>query len=333
MPRHPRSPRGWSPLLGLLLITSTAALGGCSVKQMAIETLADTLAGDTGGALSQDEDLDLVGDAVPVFLKLMEVIRDQAPDHVGIHQALASGFTQYGMVWVQFPAEQQKYDDFEAYRAGLERATRLYLRAHRYALMGMEIRHPGFSAQVRSNTDAALAVTTVEDVPLLYWTGASWLAAISNSREDPELIGELPIAAAFFERALELDPGWGDGALHEMMISLQPSMPMPGGAGRAREHYARALELSGGGKASPHVSLATALTIKAQDRDEFEELLGKALAVDVEARPDDRLANEFAQRKARWLLQHVDDLFLTAEDDPALAPLPDEPAAPTPEEP
>lgn len=322
MPGYPRSLPRFGPLLGPLLLLTTA-LGGCSVKQMAINSLADTLAGDTGGALSQDEDLELVGGAIPVFLKLMEVIRDQAPEHVGIHRALASGFTQYGVVWVQFPAEQHKYDDFHAYRTGLERARRLFLRANRYALMGMDLRHPGFSEQVRMNTGAALAVTTVDDVPLLYWCGASWLAAISNSREDPELIGELPIAAALLQRALELDAGWGDGTLHEVMISLQPSLPMPGGAERAREHYAQALDLSGGGKASPHVSLATALTIKAQDRDEFEALLGQALAVDLEARPDDRLANEYAQRRARFLLDHVDDLFLDLGDD--TAPAPEEP--------
>jgi len=316
-------------LLGLLLLTLIAVGGGCSVKQMAITSVADMLSGDTGGALSQDEDLDLVGDAVPVFLKLMEVIRDQAPDHVGIHKALSSSFTQYGMVWVQFPAEQQKYDDFEAYRTGLERARKLYLRAQRYGLMGLEITHPGFSEQIRVNPQQALAVTTVEDVPLLYWLGASWMAAISNSREDPELIGELPIAAAILHRALELDPDWGNGSIHELLISVEPSLPMPGGKERAQQHYDRAVELAAGTKASPHVSLATALTIKAQDRDRFEELLGLALAVDPEASPDDRLANEYAQRRARFLLEHVDDLFLDLEDDPALAPLPDDPPAPT----
>ena len=39
-------------------------------------------------------------------------------------------------------------------------------------------------------------------------------------------------------------------------------------------------------------------------------LLEKALAIDPDARPDERLANLIAQRRARWLLSHTDELFV-----------------------
>ncbi len=300
-----------SPLGSLLLLLLIGALcGGCSVRKMAVNALADSLSSSTGGAIGQDEDLEFVGDAVPFALKLMEILAEQAPDHVGVRQALASGFTQYAVVYIQFPADQAKYDDYDAYRTGNERARRMFLRANGYAFEGIELVHPGFEAGIRADTAATLNGTTVEDVPLLYWLGASWLAAISNAREDPELIGELPLAAACLQRALELDADWDRGAIHDVMISLEPSLPMPGGVERAEEHFARAVELSGGVKASPYVSLATSICIKAQDRERFESLLGQALAVDLEASPDDRMANTYAQRKATFLLEHVDDLFL-----------------------
>ena len=40
--------------------------------------------------------------------------------------------------------------------------------------------------------DPKLAVkkTTVRDVPLLYWTAASWGAAIAVSKDDPEMIAD-----------------------------------------------------------------------------------------------------------------------------------------------
>ena len=38
----------------------------------------------------------------------------------------------------------------------------------------------------------------------------------------------------------------------------------------------------------------------------------RALAVDADADPDRRLANLVAQRRARWLLHHIDELFLPA---------------------
>ncbi len=285
-------------------------VAGCSVRHKVLYAFADELSSATGGSFTTDEDLELVGDAVPFALKLMESIHQQAPDHVGLNLALASGFTQYAVVFVQFPAERQKYDDFTAYRAGLERARRLLLRARSYALQGISLQHPGFTRSIMEDPDAALRDMSPEDVPGLYWLGASWLAAISNSKEQPELIGQLPLAAAVLRRALELREDWDRGAIHELLILLEPSLPLPGGLDRAQEHFDRALELSEGQRASTFVALATATCIDTQDRERFVSLLNRALDVDPGASPDDLLANEYAQRQARFLLDHVDDLFL-----------------------
>ena len=48
----------------------------------------------------------------------------------------------------------------------------------------------------------------------------------------------------------------------------------------------------------------------AQNAVEFRWLLEKALEVDPDADLDNRLANLVAQRRARWLLKHIDELFL-----------------------
>jgi len=53
--------------------------------------------------------------------------------------------------------------------------------------------------------------------------------------------------------------------------------------------------------------------VPAQNATEFKSMLEKALAVDVEADQDNRLANIVAQRRAKWLLDHVKDLFLDQE--------------------
>jgi predicted anti-sigma-YlaC factor YlaD len=39
-------------------------------------------------------------------------------------------------------------------------------------------------------------------------------------------------------------------------------------------------------------------------------MLEKALAIDADADPPNRLANIVAQRRAKWLLNHVHELFL-----------------------
>jgi len=285
-------------------------LAGCSVRKIALRSVADALSSSSTSSFAQDEDLGLVGDAVPFALKLMESIAQELPEHQGLRLSLASGFTQYGMVWVQWPAEQRKYEDFAAYKAGLDRARAFFLRARSHALQGMELAHPGFSERLASSPERALEGCDAADVPQLYWLSASWLAAISNAREDPEMIGQLPTVAVLVRGALALDEDWDRGAIHELLISLEPALPPAGGAERARQHFARAVELSGGLRASPYVSLATGVEIDAQDRAAFQRLLEQALAVDPTARPEERLASEYSRAKARFLLDHLDDLFI-----------------------
>ena len=62
------------------------------------------------------------------------------------------------------------------------------------------------------------------------------------------------------------------------------------------------------------VGIALVLTtatgiVQAQNRPEFEALLTRALAIDPDARPEWRLQNLIAQRRARWLMARADDLF------------------------
>ena len=83
---------------------------------------------------------------------------------------------------------------------------------------------------------------------------------------------------------------------------------------RARKHFDRAMALSGGFQAGPLVALAESVSIAKQDRHEFQSLLERALAVDVNARPEYRLSNLVMQRRARWLLSRIDDLFLADDE-------------------
>jgi predicted anti-sigma-YlaC factor YlaD len=57
------------------------------------------------------------------------------------------------------------------------------------------------------------------------------------------------------------------------------------------------------------VTLAEAVSVAERNRDEFEQLLRHALALDVAKAPESRLANLVMQRRARWLLGRTDKLF------------------------
>jgi hypothetical protein len=180
-------------------------------------------------------------------------------------------------------------------------------------LRGLETTHPGFGPELNSDPLSAVKATKQEDVPLLYWTAASWGMAITLSKNEPALIADQPIVEALVDRALELNEAFDNGAIHSFLISYEPARQgAPGDPSeRARKHFDRAMALSGGSMAGPLVSLAESVSIANQDRQEFQSLLDRALAVDVNAKPEHRLANLVMQRRARWLLSRIDDLFLS----------------------
>jgi hypothetical protein len=151
-----------------------------------------------------------------------------------------------------------------------------------------------------------------EDVPLLYWTAAAWGAAVSLSKDDPDLIADQPLFEALIDRALELDEAFDNGSIHAFLISYEPARQGAEGDPyqRARVHFDRAVSLTGGQLAGPFVAYAEAVDVPRQDRAEFQAMLQKALSLDPDARKAWRLANLIMQRRARWLLTRVDDLFL-----------------------
>ncbi|MEK7667485.1 MAG: TRAP transporter TatT component family protein, partial [Gemmatimonadota bacterium] len=175
-----------------------------------------------------------------------------------------------------------------------------------------------FAAQLRRDPRAAVRVATAADVPLLYWTAAAWGAAISISKEIPELVADQPQVEALIDRALELDESFEYGAIHSFLISYEAVRR--GAAGdadaRARTHFERAVRLSDGQSAAPYVAFAEAVCVSRQDAREFTTMLERALAIDADARPEWRLANLLVQRRARWLLSRRDALFLEGPGGP-----------------
>jgi len=284
---------------------------GCSVRKFAINKLGDSLA-SSGTTFASDEDVELIGTALPFSLKLIESLLAESPRHKGLLEAAASGFTQYTYVYVQQDADQLEDTDVAKAAAARLRARRLYLRARDYGLRGLSVNNPQFAASLKKDPKQAVLLAGAKQVGLLYWTAAAWGAAISVSKDDPDLIADQPAVEALIDRALALNEGFDSGALHAFLITYEPSRI--GGKGdpaeRARQHFNRAVELSAGKQAGVFVSLAESVSIPKQNRKEFQTLLERALAVDVNARPEWRLANVVMQRRARWLLSRSGEIFL-----------------------
>jgi len=296
-----------SPLLAALSLCLAA---GCSIKKIALDKLSGGLAAGAE-TFAREDDPELVRHSMPITLKAMEAVLLGDPENVDVLTAAAAGFAQYSYAFVLRDAQALEEVDYEAYLYEQERALRLFLRARDYGLRALEGSHPGIAEGLLTRPAEAAAVLTERDVDAAYWCASAWGLAISSGGDRPELLADIDAVRALLRRSLELDEDYGEGSLHEAMIVIEGLPPAMGGSPeRARRHFERAVELSGGNNAGTYVSLAENVALPAQDRDEFVRLLEQALAVDLDARPQSRLANRLALMRARELMEKLDDLFL-----------------------
>ena len=276
---------------------------------MAVNAVVPVLA-DPAVYLSE-EDPELVRESLPFLLKTLESIILAEPEQDEALVSACSGFTLYGNAFLQVDAEAASWDgEYDREIELRDRTWRLYVRARDYCLRSLELRYSGIGAGLREDPASALSVTRVEDVEVLFYLSAAWGLAISNALDQPDLVGDLPVVRALLDRALELDEDYGRGSIHAALITLESLPPQLGGSPeRAREHFERAVELSDGLDAGPYVTLALGVSVPEEDRAEFEDLLNRALAIDPDENTGQRMLNVVNQRRARLLLDVVDDLF------------------------
>lgn len=293
-------------LVAVLAFWST----GCSLKKVAVNVVGNALAEGSSGYAS-DDDPELVAQASAFGLKTVESLLAESPRHKGLLFAATSGFTQYGYAFVQQEADFVEARDLTRATELRTRAGRLYRRALRYGLRGLDLVVPDFEARLRRDRVAALAPLRREHVPLLYWTGLAWFAAINVAKTDSELSADQALAEALLHRARDLDESWDYGSLHEFYVTWEGRGEAVGGSfARSRQHFEQALAFNKGQRASTYVALAEGTLVAQQNRKEFEERLQQALAVDIDAVPELRLSNLIYQKRARWLLARADELFI-----------------------
>jgi predicted anti-sigma-YlaC factor YlaD len=307
-----RGPAGRISVLGIVCLA--LALSGCSIKKMAIKTVANTLSEGTS-SFATDDDPELIKDALPFGLKTLEGLLAELPTHRPLLRSVTAGFTSYSAAFIQPEIRGLEDIDLDRARAQKVRARRMFLRARDYGLRALEVPYPNLRQRLLLDPKAALAKTKKADVPDLYWTAAAWGSAISLGKDQMDLVADVPIVDAMIHRALELDESWEAGSLTEFMIAFESRGDAQGGSlDRARTYFDRTMELAQGKRITPLVALAENVAITTQNRAQFEELLGEALAFDCDTYPETRLVNLLAQKRARQLTALAGSLFLEEKE-------------------
>ncbi|MFN0040069.1 MAG: TRAP transporter TatT component family protein [Burkholderiales bacterium] len=277
-------------------------LAACSPRQFVLHRIGDELAGQ---GQAPEDDLQLAREAAAFYLKLSESILRREPGNLRLAEAVAGGFTRYAYAFVSSEADRVEATSARAAHALRIRAAKLYRRALGHAMASLEHDSPGFAAALARTDPTRWPRIAEKQAGVAYWAAASWGGLISLSKDNPEVVADLPLAIRLASLAYARSPTYGEGALASLMGTFEAGRP-GGSATRAAAYFDQAAAAGGGRNAGIPVARAEALAQPAGDRAAFETLLRQALA-EADARRD--LQNEVMRDRAQWLLDNADDLF------------------------
>ncbi|MBI9104475.1 MAG: hypothetical protein JEY99_18820 [Spirochaetales bacterium] len=316
-------------------------LGSCvSVEDIVMQKAGEILSSDSSGSVfTGDDDPQLIADALPLTMKLYEMVLSGQPENPALNFSTGKNFILYANAFIHTPAEMLPDEAWMENEKMLIRAKKMYLRGRNYILESLNLSYPGWNGMLTSERlEEALSLCTAEDVPRLYWAASAWIGSFSCNPFDFDLGTDLHIPVAMLFRALELDADYGEGSIHSILIQVYASLPRvyvikaldssPDiispfieeyyktlGIGddfkeRSHFHFKQAVLLSRGNNPSPYIAAAKSLAVPVQDYPMFEELLNKAIEIDPLENPEKQLEITIYQEKARWLLENRENYFI-----------------------
>ncbi len=297
------------------MLARTASL--CAAAALVSSCAAFRLGDNTAASILGDDDPELVESALPTLIKTAEVLSDTWPADPGYAGAAASLELLYASSFIADRAVALPDEAFEEREALTARAKAMYRRAFERASGPLERRTPGFFDGVARGDVKALETTGKRDLDLLYYSGAAILGAFSVDPFDAGTSKLLGAALACLERVRAVEPGWNLGAAEELLMSAALALPDAGREAKATALRDAALAASDGSRASVHVAWAIGYCVPNGDPAGYKAALALALAVDPNARPDQRLLNVLARRRAERLLRDIDRYFLDPDAESA----------------
>jgi hypothetical protein len=319
-----------------LVACTVVALVGCGgvIRHQAAGTTAQLLV-DAQPALQMESDYEMAARAIPGALKTVEgfYVADEQP---ALREILTEGYCQYATAFVEDEWEIAKFKkDLDQTAYHNERASKMFARCMNYALVDLPA---GFEKDMFGAPD--VAKKRIDSIGLdhrtaLMWAGVGLGGMINHNLTRVEMLSMLPTVKVILERIVAIDTaqrGQIDGTKHVPcdsgctvrlalphialgMVASAASAQFGGDAKKATDEFAIALRITAdaahpdGKMLLARVLWAYRVGLQTNDRKLFHDQLVKVLETDPAIWPEQRLANEVAQRRARRYLSHEKDLF------------------------
>lgn len=276
------------------ILFMVASLTSCG---QIITNAKQAFADDLSATILEFDDPETIRRGVPAYLILVSSMIKGDPDNPDL---LESGARLYA-------AYASGFSDSDYSKQVLSK------RAFRYASHAMCIRDSQFcdlSGVSYFEFEKRLASLDKAQAKSLLIFTSSWAGVIQANSSDWNAIAELPKVEAGIRRVIELDETVSNGDAHVYMAVMESLLPpaLGGKPELAKEHFDRAIELSGGKNLMAKVLYAEKYARMMFDRELHDRLLKQV----IEAEPKDdeqQLINTMAKQQARILLDDADDYF------------------------
>ena len=214
----------------------------------------------------------------------------------------------YGFIMDE--AIKAKNEDYSLSRSIYSRAHIDFIRSIEYINRSLVLDYSNYNRWLNEKNSINIKFKK-ESAEKLYWAAAAYAGAIQSSNGSPEWVVQLPKIGKLLETGMLLDPEWNFGSFYTAMISytLIRHDARDNKMDIAKSFFQKAVIASKGQDLSPYISYAQNIAITEQDKNEFTNMLYKALNIDIYANPELTLSNYINRKKANWLLDNIEEYF------------------------
>jgi len=255
------------------------------------------MAEDLSASILDQEDPELVREAVPAFLLLLDSMVRSSPGNPATLGAAAELYAAYGIAFNDDP----------------ERAKILTRRAREYGRRALcADDKDACGSEALPFDEYAQVINTIgpQAAPSLYSYSVGSLAYIRAHSADYIALADLPKIEVALKHLLDLGAA-DDEASVNMYLGILNTLRPPALGGQpevGRGYFEAALRLAGDRDLSIKVEYARGYARLLYERELHDRLLNEVLAAEVK-QPGYTLMNSLAQQQARELLAGADDFF------------------------
>lgn len=277
-----------------LVLATSLLMGGCAAI---IGKVTDGFSNNLSSAFLNQDDPDTVRAGMPAYMLLIDsFVQGEKPTASNL-SAAANLYASYGAVFVDSD----------------QRASRLTRHARRHASEAMCLSYEDACSWDSRNYDEfvhSLQGIGEKQAEYLYVYGFAMLAYLRAHSSDMQTLAELPKAEALLRRYLEIAGDSATSSAHTymgIMLTLRP--PSLGGKPEeAREHFEKAIAMTGGRDLSVKVEYAKGYAKLLYEQELHDRLVDEVLTADP-YQDGLTLMNVLAQEEALILRQEASDYF------------------------